>query len=444
MTDKQNPPDSDAHESPPAKPTGSSSLARPTNDACHFKSVFLRRAWAVIMQERTAPVSKWQLHIFIPARIFNHLPEIAPVDDLVGFCERERAIEEAYQKTAVSLNRDWGELTAHTKKDLVSIIRELGIHGDFPVARLSADDEEALTIRWDVADVFFAETKRVAVEECSTFGLDIGKREFSLRRLGWTYKDHVEEIIRILCDLLKCRVDNDLAVVILGTQARYKYYPQIKGRLRSEFTDIATATEEALVNFLIRLNLRYPAEKIVLTNEGRSLVSNSLEPLERKFIDLCDSLATTTPSKEVFSQAKELIGEPHMSVTYNVTGDGNVIDNWGTVVSTINKTLANKSEDLAKAFALLKAEIPQIKDLNEETRHAARRAVEKAENEAADKDPNANSIEEHLKHADSLLRTSGQVFDETAGWGRRLVQLAPFLTAAIPAAWAWLSHLATH
>jgi hypothetical protein len=126
----------------------------------------------------------------------------------------------------------------------------------------------------------------------------------------------------------------------------------------------------------------------------------------------------------------------------HITGDGNVIGNGNNVVTKINKSLAdNKSVDLANAFALLKGEILQSANITEKMRRSAVRAVEDAEDEAAEGQSDPKKIETALQRAKTTLEESGQVFDAAKGWGQRLIILSDVMTRVIPAAWEWLSKL---
>jgi WD40 repeat protein len=129
-----------------------------------------------------------------------------------------------------------------------------------------------------------------------------------------------------------------------------------------------------------------------------------------------------------------------MSVT--ISGDGNVVGNNNRVITKINKSLsAPETRELGEAFALLRAEIAQLDDVPEKLRNRAVRAVEDAEEETADKNPNPKTVEDSLKRAKEILETTDQVYDKSVSWGKRLVTIAQVLIKMTPTGWNWLFSL---
>jgi hypothetical protein len=122
-----------------------------------------------------------------------------------------------------------------------------------------------------------------------------------------------------------------------------------------------------------------------------------------------------------------------------ITGDGNVVGDNNRVVTKINQGLSGQDvRHLGEAFALFRAEVLQI-DVPEKVLSRAVRAIEDAEEEAADKSPDPKTIEDSLKRAKDILENADQVYDKSVNWGKRLSTLAGVLTKTIPAGWTWLS-----
>ena len=116
-----------------------------------------------------------------------------------------------------------------------------------------------------------------------------------------------------------------------------------------------------------------------------------------------------------------------------ITGDGNVVGNNNQVVTTIHKGLASTDlRELGEAFALLKGEIIQLQNIPEKIKNRAVRAVEDAEDEAADKSGDKNTIVESLKRAKEVLEESGETYDKAKTWGKRLFDLGKTIVQYFP------------
>jgi len=125
-----------------------------------------------------------------------------------------------------------------------------------------------------------------------------------------------------------------------------------------------------------------------------------------------------------------------------ITGDGNVIGNNNIVVTKINKGLMGSDlRELGEAFALFRGEVMQLQSVPEKVKNQAVRAVEDAEEEAADKSPNSETIEKSLTRAKEVLEVAGETYDKAKGWGKRLYDLGNVLVKIIPAAAVWISKL---
>lgn len=127
-----------------------------------------------------------------------------------------------------------------------------------------------------------------------------------------------------------------------------------------------------------------------------------------------------------------------------VTGKGIVIGNDNKVITSINKGLAKgELRELGNTFALLLGEILQNHAISQKVKNHATRAVQDAEDEAADKDPDPKMIVDTLGRTKEAIEASGQVYDRAKGWGKRLAEVANILTKVIPAAAPLISSLVT-
>jgi hypothetical protein len=162
----------------------------------------------------------------------------------------------------------------------------------------------------------------------------------------------------------------------------------------------------------------------------------------RAMIKMCSELYLHRSSHDreaVETLVEHIISERTMTMNITITGDGNVVGNNNKVVTKINEGLSGQDvRQLGEAFALFRAEVLQI-DAPEKVRNRAVRAIEDAEEEAADKSPDPKTIEDGLKRAKDILESADQVYDKSVNWGKRLSTLAQVLMKTIPAGWTWLS-----
>lgn len=408
---------------------------------------FLRRMWSIITQRPTGPIARSTLLGFLPDRVYCAVTDDVSIDELVQNITLDNALQESIDLATNVLRRDWHKLRPESKRALLGLIEDFGLSDQLPeYVRLSSDDIEALTIRWAVADVLFFEAKTAALAECERNGLYLERREFSLAGFNTQWPDAIASIVAILAGLLRRKVETDLAVVILAAPgSRDKYYSEVSFRLSDEYLTLLVDARTALVDFVVDLGLLTAprSETVWLQHNALGLVGGQFaEPFHTHYERLRADIKVVLPSAELFARARQLIGETIMQINYHVVGDGNVIDNKGTVVATVNKNVAAQlSRDVAEAFALLKAEVSQISAIQEKHKRRAISAIQEAEEETADEAPEADAIEESLKRAKTVLEQSGAVFDQAQGWGHRFVQLGQLLTPVLPAAWTWLKTL---
>ena len=127
--------------------------------------------------------------------------------------------------------------------------------------------------------------------------------------------------------------------------------------------------------------------------------------------------------------------ESNLVSNFTITGDGNVIGNNNQVVTTIHRGLDTEGlRELGEAFATLRGEIVQLNTVPEKTRNQAVRAIEDAEEEAADANPDETVVTDSLRRAKDVLEAAGETFDTSTAWGQRFIELGKALAVAIPAA----------
>ena len=134
--------------------------------------------------------------------------------------------------------------------------------------------------------------------------------------------------------------------------------------------------------------------------------------------------------------------ESNLVSNFTITGDGNVVGNNNQVVTTIHRGLDTEGlRELGEAFATLRGEILQLNTVPEKTRNQAVRAIEDAEEEAADANPDETVVTDSLRRAKDVLEAAGETFDTSTAWGQRFIELGKALAVAIPAAARFLPAL---
>lgn len=119
---------------------------------------------------------------------------------------------------------------------------------------------------------------------------------------------------------------------------------------------------------------------------------------------------------------------------FSITGDGNVVGNNNQVVTTIHRGLDREGlRELGEAFALLRGEIIQLDDVPDKVKNQAARALEDAEEEAADENPDQEVVIGSLRRAKDVLEAAGETYDSSKAWGQRFLELGKALAVAIPA-----------
>lgn len=164
----------------------------------------------------------------------------------------------------------------------------------------------------------------------------------------------------------------------------------------------------------------------------------------RSIIRMCSELYSRRSwhDEDAVETLVEHIISEQTTMNITITGDGNVIGKHNNVVTKINEGLSGQDvRQIGEAFALFRAEVLQIESVPDKLRNRAVRAIEDAEEEAADQKPDQKSIEDGLKRAKDILESADQVYDKSVNWGKRLSTLAQVLMKMMPGDWSWLSSL---
>ena len=132
-----------------------------------------------------------------------------------------------------------------------------------------------------------------------------------------------------------------------------------------------------------------------------------------------------------------------MTKIYNIgaiEGKVVVLGDDNRIVTTIHEGLSTDDlREIGEAFALVRAEVNDLDSVSEKVRNRAIRAVQDAEDEAGDVRPDSNIIEQGLRRAKDVLESSGEVYDKSESWGKRLWELGTALAKVIPGAAGWLA-----
>jgi hypothetical protein len=175
---------------------------------------------------------------------------------------------------------------------------------------------------------------------------------------------------------------------------------------------------------------------------------------------LRDVLDPTRPLMDVVAPlVDESLVNPHLAKFYieslnierwestsmsnvTITGDGNVVGNNNQVVTTIHRGLDREGlRELGEASALLRGEILQLDSVPEKTKNQAARALEDAEEEAADENPDEAVVVNSLQRARDVLEAAGETYDSSKAWGQRFLELGKAVAVVLPAAAQYLPRL---
>jgi hypothetical protein len=288
---------------------------------------FLRIVWRLFTGHSTGEFPSSWVSDFVADKVIDELGSSITFDRLVYTVKTKNAVDESFDKTVLSLARNWSFIGAATKTDLIQSIKTFKLSDHFKSVRLDLTNEEkeALSIRWDVSDMLYFESKQKAIQECRTRGLDLESHrlDFSYDR---TFPNILNECREIIIILLKRKIETDLAAVsIAAPRAVAKYIVQISNRITSEYLDFLDDFRESirdLIAFLVELDkkdqsLWSRSEDIEVTE----ITENSLKQFKQDFEVLKSKISTLQPSTEIYSRVRELIGKEDRKLNFTFIGE---------------------------------------------------------------------------------------------------------------------------
>ncbi len=216
--------------------------------------------------------------------------------EIVELCRAEHILEEAFNLALSKLRAVWDQIKADRKQNLIALIRNHGLEDHFEpyMLRLSASDEEALLIRWDAADILFAQERqavfgRAYIDEKGRTDL------FSLGKF--------EEVLAILLNLLDRKADYERCAVLLAAgEHRYRYLDIVVSKCRTEYLGYLCALRDLQRDFLraVRPELYGPGGTHRMGLEID--VEAHLQPFKTKFEALKNSISGSVRNSDVFER----------------------------------------------------------------------------------------------------------------------------------------------
>jgi hypothetical protein len=160
---------------------------------------------------------------------------------------------------------------------------------------LSISEEEWRVVPWHISDLIYGEKRAEAFERCRTLGLDLEKPEISFLRAG--SRTELADWGDVIVDLIQCRLECDLAVVMLRAAAkRARYLNVIVGRVNSEFGSLIDALRHALYG----LGPQPP------TMGHEFAVESELEPLLTRFNKVVAGVGDVQPRPAIYETVARL------------------------------------------------------------------------------------------------------------------------------------------
>jgi hypothetical protein len=215
---------------------------------------------------------------------------------IVDLCRAHRVVDETYALTLSKLRENWDALRPDRRANLITLIRSYHLEGNFEsyMLSLSPTDEEALLVRWDAADILFAQEKQ-AVFNRATID-DKGRR--NLLSLG-----KFSEVIEILLKLLAHKADYDVSAVILGAPTHVgRYLTEVAGRCDSEYLGYLVELRALYTGFLLDVHpdLYGPGGTHRLSLPAN--VEAHLESFKTRFEVLKKGISAAVQSRDIFER----------------------------------------------------------------------------------------------------------------------------------------------
>ena len=347
---------------------------------------------------------------WVPATVYKKIFPKATTSsqEIIYLSRADQVIDEAFTLAVAKLSAGWDDIRADRKQNLIALIRNhaLDDHFDRYMLTLSPADEEALLIRWDVADDLFAQEKQ------SVFGRvpKDDRGHLQLLRLG---NFHV--VSDILMNLLAHKADYDLSAVLLGArQHAYRYLEMVVGRCTAEYLEYRSALRDLFTDFLqdVHPDLYGPGgtHKIGLAND----VEARLQPFKTEFDALKNNIALSVKNREIFERVVSFTKEhPRYDGKKEITYVQNIFDQRGQKVAyqynaarDINFGAVQNQASFGEELQKLRSEVGKAKDagaLTEEDAADADHQINKAAIEAKKDDGKSSTIAGYLETAKNIL-----------------------------------------
>ena len=165
--------------------------------------------------------------------------------------------------------------------------------------QLTPEEQEELSIQWHVSDILYFEKKQEALKVCKEAGLDLEKKEITIRA---GYANMVEDCTRVILSALRYKSESDLAVVSIAAPNNLRRYTgAIIGRTRFEYYYY-------LENFRVAL---YNCKRTYfdMKNESRIVRDTQidLEKLNKGFEGLVSEIPRVQTNSEIYIRAREMV-----------------------------------------------------------------------------------------------------------------------------------------
>lgn len=202
----------------------------------HYLDSFLESVLPVIFASRSGLFGKYTLSGYVPRRVIDQLPDPTSAKEVIAKCRAVNAINETFEMVKESVTAAWNGVGPQAKAELISSMRQYGLEEQFPphMRRLSANDEEALQIRWDIADMVYGQIRKNTLRDLNAHRIDLAGKDAP--RL--VAPDDQRILFDSLLELLRSRADTDFSVIAFtAPNARRQSLSQVRYRTRLEFED---------------------------------------------------------------------------------------------------------------------------------------------------------------------------------------------------------------
>jgi hypothetical protein len=284
---------------------------------------FLRIVWRLFTGHSTGEFPSRWVSDFVADRVIDELGNEITFDRVVYIVKIRNAVEESFEKTISSLQNNWSLIGPKTKTELIEAIKGFQLTDRFQSVplNLTSEEREFLSVRWDISDILYFETKQKAIEECRTRGLDL--ENYRLDLSDRTFPSIVSNCREIIIGLLKSKIQTDLAVVgIAAPKSPAKYLTMIADRVNSEFLDFLDHFRKPirdLMAFLKGLSKDQSQWTVLDDLNVTEVTENSIKEFKQDFEVLKSKIPKLQPGTEIYNRVRELIG------TRNVTMIGEVM-----------------------------------------------------------------------------------------------------------------------